>query len=347
MLHRLARFFDVIGCAYVERIGERARSTVDILLIEGLLLADLWLLNPAECKTASTIVYAILIILAIAVFRRIRMTPEYSDRSRQPGPVLLAGIVAVITLGGIGLVVTGAHVAGVLETHLTWASFGKPPDRFPSWVIGKAGTVVAQQIGLQLLLFPLCLRIARRRASAALIGAGLFGLLHAPNPLLMIGTFLVAPIWFWSYAYGHRIVPLVLSHLILAAFVRFALPSHIHLDLRVGGRAVPQVEELIWLNEQGLWSRVNHYSSETYFSNQGGNAHEYIHGCYRDILGRNELEIENDHMVSLLRFQTRKEIVIDLFTQAEFLEKHHLPSPYGRYFPFVKVKRAIRAVKTD
>jgi len=318
---------DHIGRLGVKRIGQRKRACIDILFIVSLVFVDFWLLKPFGFKLASALLDFALIVLMASTFRRISTLPYLSQLPRPTLP-RVSIVVAIATIIQVVLILICAHMAGVLETDLTWASFGKPPSRLPSWVVEKVITVIAQQVGLQLVLFPLCFVISKKKWTAAFIGSGLFGLLHMPNPLLMVSTFIVGPVWFWLFLYGGRLIPIVLSHIILASFLRFTLPSHIHLGLRVGAPALPKLQVVYWLDYHKLWPDVKKYSSKEYFKNQGGTNKLFIHGCYRDILGRNESEAENQRILKRLRYRTRQENVINFFIHPEHLKKNNLPSPY-------------------
>ena len=340
----LLNTLDLIGRMGVKRIGQRKRACIDILLILSLVFVDFWLLQPFGFKLVSALLYFTLIILMASTFSRISKLPYLSQLPRPTLPRVYI-VVAIATILQVALILICARMAGVLEADLTWASFGKPPSRLPSWVLEKVITVIAQQIGLQLVLFPLCFEISNKKWAAALIGSGLFGLLHAPNPLLMLSTFIASPVWFWLFLYGSRLIPIVLSHIILASFLRFATPSHIHLGLGVGARALPKLRIVLWLDNHRLWPDVRMYSSKEYFNNQGGTNELFIHGCYRDILGRNESEAEKNRKSKALKYRTRKELVINFFSQPEYIRKKNLPFPNSQNSWYIKQKYKARKVK--
>jgi membrane protease YdiL (CAAX protease family) len=335
---------DHIGGLGVKRIGQKKRACIDIMLIVGLVFVDLWFLKPFDFKWASALLYFALIMLMASTFSRISKLPYLSLLPRLTLP-RVSIVVAIATIIQVALILICAHMAGVLESNLTWASFGKPPSRLPSWVVEKIITVIAQQVGLQLVLFPLCFQISNKKWAAAFIGSGLFGLLHMPNPLLMVSTFFAGPVWFWLFLYGGRLIPIVLSHIILATFLRFSIPSHIHLGLGVGARALPKLKIVLWLDRQMLWPDVRRYSSKEYFNNQGETDDLFIHGCYRDILGRNESEAEKKRMSKALKYRTRKELVIDFFTQPEYILKKNLSFPNSENSWYMGPKHKARKFK--
>jgi len=338
-----------IGLLGVKHIGKRKRAYIDILLIVSLVLIDFWVLKPFDFKWASTLLYITLIMLMAGIFSRISKYPYLSTLPRLTFP-RVSIIVATATIIQLLLILICAHMTGILEPELTWASFGKPPSRLPSWIVEKVITVIAQQVGLQLVLFPLCFEISKKKWAAAFIGSGLFGLLHLPNPLLVISVFIAGPVWFWLFLYGGRLIPIILSHIILASFLRFSTPSHIHLGLSVGARALPKLGVVLWIGKHRLWPDVRRYSSNGYFINQGGTNDLFIHGCYRDILGRNETKAEKKRMSKALKYRTRKELVIDFFTQPEYIRKKNLPFPYSQNSWYggqkYKNRKLVRSVKT-
>ena len=340
----LLNALDLIGCLGVNRIGQRKRACIDVLLIVSLVFIDFWLLKPFGFKLASALLYFALIVLMASTFSRISKLPYLSQLPR-PALLRVFIVVAIATIIQVALILICAHMAGVLEVDLTWASFGKPPYRLPSWVVEKVITVIAQQVGLQLVLFPLCFVISKKKWAAAFIGSGLFGLLHMPNPLLMVSIFIAGPVWFLLFLYGGRLIPIVLSHIILASFLRFAIPSHMHLGLSVGARALPKLQVVLWLEKHRLWPDVKKYSSKEYFKNQGGTNKLFIHGCYRDILGRNGSEAENLRILKKIRYRTRKELVIDFFTQPEYIRNKNLPFPNSHNSWYMKQKYKTRKVK--
>ncbi|MDY6792412.1 MAG: type II CAAX endopeptidase family protein [Thermodesulfobacteriota bacterium] len=333
-----------IGRLGVMRIGQRKRACIDILLIISLVFVDLWFLKPFGFKLTSALVYLGLVVLMACIFLRIRKLPYLSQLPRQTLPRISA-VVAIATVIQVALILICAYMAGVLEAELTWASFGKPPSRLPSWAVEKVITVTVQQVGLQLVFFPLCFEILNSKWASALIGSGLFALLHAPNPLLMIGTFIAGPVWFWLFLYGGRLIPIVLSHIILASFLRFAIVSHVHLGLGVGARALPKLCVVWWLDNYNLWPAISRYSSKEYFNNQGGTNERFIHGCYRDILGRNESEAEKKRIFTEMQYRTRKELVIGFFTHPEYIRKKNLSFPGSQCSWYMKPKYKVRKLK--
>lgn len=66
--------------------------------------------------------------------------------------------------------------------------------------------------------------------------AGVFALLHMPNPFLMVATFLGGILWAAVYQRRPNLVALSISHAFLSLLLVFALPSSILSGLRVGFR---------------------------------------------------------------------------------------------------------------
>jgi len=239
------RPIDQIGDAFVGRIGLRRRAALDLALMTGLFLIDSWVLKPLHLRAPSAALCALLAIWALGSFRRIQRTRVDSGLPVRHGWVQSYALTLALTLTAIGAVAAVAHAAGVLVTQPTWGPAGPSRGRLAAKLAEQTVGVVAQQVGLHLLLLPLCYQLCVGKAAAVAVAALVFALLHVPNALLVACCLLIVPCWFWLFQHGRRLTPLVLSHLVLAVFIRSALPSHVHLGLAIGGRAVPRLRRAI------------------------------------------------------------------------------------------------------
>jgi len=93
---------------------------------------------------------------------------------------------------------------------------------------------VLQQIALQSLTMNRLLAALNRPILAAGIGAGIFGALHWPNPVLVPLTALGGGIMCWLFAKERNIIPLFVGQTILGALVWWAFPLAWHHSMRVG-----------------------------------------------------------------------------------------------------------------
>ena len=170
-------------------------------------------------------------------------------------------------------VVATAVAAGVvlLATRgLGWWSGGAPHFDIAAlanwgdleWWAGKGGAVLLQQLLLQLVIAPLLFEISGRRLVSLALAGVVFGGVHLPNPALSLLTVVAAPVWCGLYARGGRLLPLVISHLLLAILVRGACGDAIY-NMRVGASVLPLLPRIV-VAEDGSTLRVSPRSLEGY-----------------------------------------------------------------------------------
>jgi len=141
------------------------------------------------------------------------------------------------TLCAAIIVIAVASWAGILR-HDFGPDFALRAARDdPGWFIVKIFGAGAQQVGLQLLVLPLCLEIFRHRWTAIAASAAIFGIIHLPNPLLVGMTALAALGWCAFYLRSYRLAPLVVSHVILALVAGTSCDNDY--NMRVGAAALP------------------------------------------------------------------------------------------------------------
>lgn len=109
-----------------------------------------------------------------------------------------------------------------------------------SWLQTKLPTILGQQVMLQLLLLPILIRLLRSGVLAVLACASIFSLLHLPNPVLVLLTFVAGVFWVGTYFRARRLAPVVISHCVLAMMAAGLCGEYI-LNLRVG----PQCADLL------------------------------------------------------------------------------------------------------
>jgi len=106
------------------------------------------------------------------------------------------------------------------------------------WFAGKLVVVIGQQLSLQFFLLPRAVELAGHRSTALLLSSAIFGMVHLPNLLLAALTAAMAPVWCALYLRTRRIMPLILSHLLLAVVARAACGDAIY-NLRIGAAVLP------------------------------------------------------------------------------------------------------------
>lgn len=104
---------------------------------------------------------------------------------------------------------------------------------FVEWLLVKIPTIVVQQVILQLLIVPVLVRRLRRVSLVIAFGAIVFSLLHFPNPLLVGLTLLAGSVWIFSYLRSQQLLPIMISHAVLAIFAAGFCGEYI-LNMRVG-----------------------------------------------------------------------------------------------------------------
>ena len=104
------------------------------------------------------------------------------------------------------------------------------PHRFG----GYLAFCVLQQVGLNSLVTNRLMRAFENPATASLLAAVIFGLLHWPNPVLVPLTFFGGLAMSWLFATQRNILPLSLGQAILGALVWWAFPVSWHHSMRVG-----------------------------------------------------------------------------------------------------------------
>ena len=73
-----------------------------------------------------------------------------------------------------------------------------------------------------------------RGAASILLVAGLFALLHLPNPWLTLATFMAGAVWAWVYQRAPNLPALALSHALMSMLLVWSLPPTVIKSLRIG-----------------------------------------------------------------------------------------------------------------
>jgi hypothetical protein len=107
---------------------------------------------------------------------------------------------------------------------------GALPSRLAEYVFWA----FLQQIGLQIFLTRRLARIFKKPWVVALWASGLFSLVHAPNPALMIFSGLGAFFWAYAFQIAPSLYVLSLSHAWLAVWMLYTIPPAWLRALRIG-----------------------------------------------------------------------------------------------------------------
>lgn len=104
----------------------------------------------------------------------------------------------------------------------------------PHWdLFGLFLWALAQQLALQTVLFETARRCWSNH-TAILLTAGVFGMIHLPNPLLTVATFVGALGWCWIYSKHPNLIPLAISHSLCSLMMISSLPREITGGMRIG-----------------------------------------------------------------------------------------------------------------
>ncbi|MBD3676502.1 MAG: CPBP family intramembrane metalloprotease [Planctomycetaceae bacterium] len=205
----------------------RLWSLVEIVLIVGLIEAYLWFLKGTSDKmTKNLVVVAIVALVGFSIWRLRDFRPQKAGWfsvwvKTVVGSLIMAGVM-LLAAWGVGVINTAAY-----------SDFWAKIIGDDSWFQRKMGTVVAQQIALQLCLLPACVQLTNRRWGGIALAATLFSLIHSPNPYLMLLTVFGAAFWCWVWLDSRRLVPLICSHLLLAVLAREYCNDALY-NMRVG-----------------------------------------------------------------------------------------------------------------
>ena len=270
----------------------RLRAAAELVVVLGLLEAELWSLRGWAPAWFHVVVYAILgTTVGLSVARR---------RAAMVAPTLGAGwswleaTAACLVLSTILMV--AAWFLGDRNETFEFVFLQKPPLKLANWLLGKFGAALAQQLALQWFLGPVCREITRSRTLGMVLAASLFGLVHLPSVTLVAITLIAGLVWISLYQRSGRLAPLVAVHMILATLAHGALPERLTYDMRVGMTAVADLERFAALGDpknrqinrrlKDNRADLRHFASAAYYEAQGGTDPDFVRGLFRDILER-------------------------------------------------------------
>ena len=280
---------------------DRARAGLELLAVVGLLELELWHLRAHGPAWLNVAIYGVIVATLLLSDRRRRLAgvrpPEgQMGPARAWGESLAACLALSLILAGAALLVGDSN-----ETF-EFIFLQKPPLKLLTWLVGKFLAALAQQLALQMFLWPVCFELTRSKGGGMALAATIFGLIHLPSPTLVAITVVGGLAWIALYRRSGRIAPLVASHMILATLAHGGLPERMTYDMRVGLTATADLRRFADLADPKVRAgnrrlkenrgEMARYSTDEYFRAQGGTAEGLIRGLYRDILGREASEAE-------------------------------------------------------
>jgi membrane protease YdiL (CAAX protease family) len=200
----------------------RVWAAAEVTLVMGAIFAIIWVVKPQDLPGVD-------LSLRILVGAMLLLSPWLHHDSRERLGVrldnFLSALAAVLPVSLVALSVAG--VAGYLLGTID------PPENPAGELADYFMWAVAQQYALQSVVL-LRLEDAGLRKRAPLIAAALFSAVHAPNPGLMILTFLGSLLWCSTFSRRPNIFALALSHAVLAVVVVSVLPREVTGGYRIG-----------------------------------------------------------------------------------------------------------------
>jgi membrane protease YdiL (CAAX protease family) len=186
-----------------------------------LLLAQMWVAVPLLGSQRFTPLLALAGVLALCAWSNRRHGGGWGFRPDALGPA--ARRAALLTVPAVAVILVAGKELGSLH----------PPANLALRFTVLLLWALLQQFILQTVI----LREARRampRQAALLTAAGLFALVHLPNPLLTPVTFVAALGWCWVYDRYPNLLPIALSHALASLALAAAFDPAITGGMRVG-----------------------------------------------------------------------------------------------------------------
>jgi len=203
-------------------VAGRVRATTEVLLIMGLILLIIWVVKPLD-RPALDLSLRILIGVLLGVSPWLHHDPPQRLGLRFDN--FWKALAAVLPLSLLA--------AGVFYGTGSYLGSITPPRNALVALAYYFAWALAQQYALQSVIL-LRLEDAGLRGRAPLVAATLFSLVHAPNPGLVILTFLGGLLWCSTFRRNPNILAVALSQAILAVMVASTLPPAVIAGYRIG-----------------------------------------------------------------------------------------------------------------
>lgn len=188
------------------------------LAILAVILSYTWIFEPVSRGAARLAPVAIVVTLAVVKAAR---TGDWGLRMN----ALLPGLFKALWTTAIGVCVILA-AGEALDTLHPRRAVGRNLAFLALWGGG-------QQFVLQTVVFNEARRLMRPGA-AVVVAAGLFAIVHLPNPFLSAVTFVAALLWCSIYSRHPNIIPLAISHALGTEAVLHAFDNDVTGHLRIG-----------------------------------------------------------------------------------------------------------------
>jgi membrane protease YdiL (CAAX protease family) len=200
----------------------RVLATAEVVLIVGVILLIIWVVKPLDRSDLDLSLRVLIGVLLLG-------SPWFHHDSRERLGLRLDNFWKALA----GVLPVSLLTAGVASGTGYFLGSIDPPENGPLELAYYFAWAIAQQYALQSVIL-LRLEDAGLRRRTPLAAAALFSLVHAPNPGLLILTFLGGLLWCSTFRRHPNLFAVALSHAILAVVVVSALPPEVTGGYRIG-----------------------------------------------------------------------------------------------------------------
>jgi membrane protease YdiL (CAAX protease family) len=307
----------------------KVRAAIELSLLVALVLIELWLLRGMDDGRALAWVWLVIgAVYASSIRNRGFGEVREALRIAPLRPWLeAAGATAAV------LLIVGVWVAVAAEPYdgLDLEPFRRSPLEVANWVSRRLMWAVWYQLLLHTFLWPNLRELVRSDRQATVASAALFGLLHLPVLALVAATTVCGWLWTVLFRRGRRLLPLILSHAILAGFSSVAVPPRVLHDRQVGAEALRTRAQYRVLASDQAREILRVVNSAEYYRAQGGTDRQWVAALYRDILGREPAAIEVDFWIQWKEIRGNRTVARHFVISDEF---RALQDRYGDDYGF-------------
>jgi len=198
------------------------KYSIAIVLI---VLVQIWLviplLNPGFWARAVPIV----LVLALAALRQVRTGNHWGLKNQAFVPAAARALLVTLPI---------ALAAGLAVSFAPWKTSFWSSANVPLTLGFLFIWALGQQFALQTVILEESLEWFKDGRKAVLAAAGIFAILHLPNPFLTIVTGGAAAVWCSIYRRYPNIVPLAISHAVSSLAIMATLTRDVTGGMRIG-----------------------------------------------------------------------------------------------------------------
>jgi hypothetical protein len=190
------------------------------------------------------------------------------------------------------------------------------------WLGDRFASALTQQFALQFFLLPVCLELTRSRWSGLVLGAAVFALLHLPHPVLVAAAFCAGLLWLSLLRRSRRLVPLVVSHLMITILTTGLFPNAAIIGLRVGPGALKDMAAVRFLARDDIRQLRRHVASNQYFAACGNDRAKFVTSLFVELLGRVPTDVELARRLDQMNQFSRAEVVRRFLRSDDFTARY-------------------------